>query len=174
MTSCRSWTVGRLLGTDDVGEIRGEDLHAEDIEPNRAAPEIIEAAGSGRGEGDVQASRSRDEVPEVGSGQGCSGAVERQALRHALRVDAGIQLTECRSEPLEILRIAGGRDVGIGGQTRKALEPRCESADQNVRNVVPAERLNESLRIERGALRHDVPPTRSGSRCLLRAAAAPA
>ncbi len=166
-------SVGCLLGADDVGKIGREDLDAEHVEPDRAPLEILESAGPGRSEGDVQASCSRDEIPEIGASQGRGAAIERQTLWHTLHVDAGIQLLECRGQPLEVLRIPGGRDVRIGSQPGKTVEPGRERADQDIRNFVSTEGLDESLRIEGGAFRHGVPPTRSGSRCRLREAAVP-
>lgn len=134
-------TIGGFLRSDDVGDIRGEDLDSEDLEPNGATRQIVEALGSRRSEGDVEATRRSDEIPEVGSGKRGSAAVEGQSLGNALRMDAGIELNESGREPLEIRIIPSGSDVGICGQTREALEPRRERPDQDVADIVSAEGL---------------------------------
>ena len=143
------WTIGCLLRADDVGEIRNEDLDSEDVEPNSATSEIVEASGSRRSEGDVEAARRGDEVPQLGSGQRGSAAVEGQSLGDTLGVDPRIELMESRREPLEIHIIASGSDVGVCGETRESLEPRRKRPDQDIADIVSVEGPDEPLRIER-------------------------
>ena len=50
-------------------------------ETAEVALEIIESAGPGWRERDVQSSCSRDEIPEIGAGQGCATAIEGGRIR---------------------------------------------------------------------------------------------
>lgn len=154
--------IGRLLGPDDVGETGREQLHPEDFEAHRAIDQILVSFGPRWREGHVEAPGGCDQVPHPGTSQRFGTAIERETLRYALREHACFQLAKRGGQPLEIRRVGGRRDVGIGGYARKALEPRRERTDKHISHVMRGEDGDDAFRIERGEIRHDAPPPRTG------------
>lgn len=150
--------VGGLLGTEKIGQTRHQQRGAEDLEADRARLKILVSLRSGRLEYDVQAAGGRHEIPEPRATQRRRAAVEGQTFRHALRIDACLKFPQRRGEAPEIRRLARWRDVRIGGQPRKTLQPRRQRADQHVSDFVTCQRLHKANRIEwRNRLRHAVP-----------------
>lgn len=80
-----------------------------------------------------------------------------------------IQLSQRRREPLQIAFVRLRRNVDVRCQSRKALQPRGQSADQNVPHMVARQDSYDPLRIERRNVSHDGQPRRSGSTIPLRA-----
>ena len=62
--------------------------------------------------------------------------------------EARPQLTKGYGEPLEVGRRPLGRDVHVGGRKRRSVGNRSQSADDDVRDAVTVERLDDALRVE--------------------------
>ena len=93
----------------------------------------------------VAASRRDDEVPSVRPPQCHRAAVEREPLRHAVRVDPCIERAQSRGESFEILVVARGRETRVRGDAGKAIQSRRERADEDESDAMPRERREQQL-----------------------------
>jgi len=136
-------TSGFFLGADDVGETGSLGDLISNVDLDSMRRQILEAVGHrGRCEHQVEGAIRRRQVKHVHVGQEVGIVREGQAFGNVSDPYAGVELSQGRGEPSQILGRAARREVDVVGRTqRRSLRDSCERTDHDIVDTVTIEHL---------------------------------
>ena len=126
-----------LLRSDHIGQrCDGDDEIGAQAEADRVAPQVIEAASSGRLEHDIELTCLGDERPVIFRREHVGLTSERDALWRLGGAQPGVKLGERLGEAGHVCAIAGRSDIQVAGDQGHTVGKRRLGADDDEADLV--------------------------------------